>query len=356
MEKKRISNAPLPENSELMSYKIIKVIARGNFSFVYLAESEQKKFVAIKEYIPQRMLLREQAQLDLTIPSEKRREFRRSLHGFLSECRTLSGVTHPGIVRFIDFFRAHNTFYIVMNYAPGSSLKEFIRRRTDKRMSYNKDTLLNAYLRYRHFKKKLVGSRQVIGERFIRKIFSQLIDGISALHDKGLLYLDLKPENIYLYYDGTPLLIDLGAARRISEKSRKKLNWVFTLGFAAPELLQRRRTLMGPWTDAYGIGATILACLCGYSPQSAEDRAVKDRLPQSFRMLRRMYSGDLLDLVEWCLHLEPEQRPQTMAALQERLLACQLKPPPLPRQKFTRRLSKWVRGKMKLAPKIAKYS
>ena len=41
MEKKRISNAPLPENSELMSYKIRKVIARGNFSFVYLAESEQ---------------------------------------------------------------------------------------------------------------------------------------------------------------------------------------------------------------------------------------------------------------------------------------------------------------------------
>lgn len=153
-----------------------------------------------------------------------------------------------------------------------------------------------------------------------------------------------------------PLSIDPGAARRISEKSRKKLNWVFTQEFAAPELLQRRRTLMGPWTDAYGLGATIFACLCSYSPQSAEERAVEDRLPQSFRVLRRMYSGDLLDPLEWCLHLEPGQRPQTMAKLQERLLACQLTHPPRPRQKFTRHLSKRVRRKMKLAPKVAKYS
>jgi serine/threonine protein kinase len=153
MEKKRISNAPLPETTELMNCEIVKVIARGRFSFVYSAKNKKKQFVAIKEYIPQRTLLREQAQLDLTIPSEKRREFCRSLHGFFSECRTLSDVTNPGIVRFIEFFRTRNTFYIVMNYAPGSSLKEFIRRRIDNIMSYNKDSLLNACPGYRHFKK-----------------------------------------------------------------------------------------------------------------------------------------------------------------------------------------------------------
>ena len=356
MEKKSIPNAPLPEAAELVGYEIIKMIASGGFSFVYLAENNKKQLVAIKEYIPQKLPLREQSQLDLAIPPEHRSAFRRSIHSFFSECRTLSRVRHPGIVRLIDFFRAHNTFYIVMDYAPGSSLRKFIRRRIDNRMFYNKNSLLNAYLRYRHCKKRLIGSRQVIGERLIRKIFSHLIDGIGRLHDQELLYLDLKPANIYVHYDGTPVLLDFGATRRVSRENQKEISWVFTQRFAAPELLKKQRGLMGPWTDAYSLGANLFACMCGHSPQSAEERAVKDKLPKSLKALRNLYSSDLVDLVEWCLHLKPEQRPQTMAELQERLLACQLNPPPLPRQKFTRRLSKWVRRKMKLAPKVAKYS
>ncbi|MFS0758115.1 serine/threonine-protein kinase [Noviherbaspirillum sp. 1P10PC] len=356
MEKKRILNAPLPENTALIRYNVLRVIARGSFSFVYLAENSKKQLVAIKEYMPQKLLLREQEKLDLTISPEQRQEFRKFLRCFVSECRTLSCVTHPGIVRVIDFFRGHNTFYIVMSYAPGSSLKEFIRRRVDNRMFRNKDSLFNAYLRYRHYKKQLIGSRQVIGERSINRIFSQLIDGISMLHDQELLYLDLKPANIYLRHDGTSILLDFGAVRRTSEKNPKELSWILTRSFAAPELVKKQQSLMGPWTDAYSIGATIFACLCGHAPQTAEQRLVKDQLPQSLRALGKMYSSDLLGLVEWCMCLEPERRPQTMAELQDRLLACQLNSPPAPRKKLIRRLSKWVQKKMKAASPVSKYS
>ena len=350
------NNAPLPENAILNNYQIIRTIARGASSYVYLAKNQHKHLVAIKEYIPQKFPLRDQAELDLIILPEHGREFRQYLKTFISEYRTLSCVSHPGIVCLIDFFCAHNTFYIVTKYEEGSSLKAFLQRRLDNRMGYKKDSLLNAYLRYQRYKKRSIGSRQLIGERFLQKIFSQLIDAISALHDKQYLYLDLKPANIYLYSDGNPVLLDLGAARRTSEKNWRKLNWVYTKGFAAPELLQRQRTLMGPWTDAYGIGATIFACLCGHPPHCADERAVEDKLPLSLKALRKIYSSDLVDLIEWCLHLDPERRPQTMAALQERLSACRPNPAPPPGRKFIKRFSKWIRRKMKTAPPVPRCS
>jgi serine/threonine protein kinase len=356
MEKTHAPNAPLPDATELSSYHIVRIIARGSSSFVYLAENKYKQLVAIKEYMPQKMFLRERAKLDIIIPPQHIREFRQYLKTFLSECRTLLLVTHPRIVRRIDFFRAHNTFYLVTNYEPGSSLKDFIRHRLYMKMRYKKDSLLDAYLCYRRHKKNIIGPRQVIGERLIKKICADVIGAVSAIHDREFLYLDLKPANIYLHSDGTSFLLDFGAARRVLEKNRKRLNWVYTRGFAAPELLRRQHAWMGPWTDAYSIGATIFACMCGYPPQSADQRGMKDSMPQAIKALRKLYSSDLLDLLEWCLHLDRKQRPQTMAVLQERLLACQLDHEPPPKRKFVKRFSIWFRRKIKIGSSAIKYN
>lgn len=356
MKKNFIPNAPLPDATKLMSYQIVETIARGGSSFVYLAENKKKQLVAIKEYMPHKIYLRDSSQLDLTIPSGYVREFRQGLKTFFSECRTLSCIEHPGIVRLIDFFRAYNTFYLVTNYAPGSSLKEFMRRRLCRRMGCKQDSLLHAFFFYRYYKKRFIESRQVIGERLLKKVFSHVIEAMNTLHDQQFIYLDLKPSNIYLQSDGTPFLLDLGAARRTLEKNRKRLSWVHTQGYAAPELLHKRRERMGPWTDAYSIGATIFSCMCGYPPQPAEQREVKDRMPQSFKKLRKLYSGDLLDLVEWCLQLDSERRPQNMSALQERLQAFQPRHAPLPKRNFIRRFSKWFRKKIETSLLIARHN
>jgi serine/threonine protein kinase len=183
-----------------------------------------------------------------------------------------------------------------------------------------------------------------------------VIDAINKLHDHEFLYLDLKPANIYLNHDGSPLLLDFGGARRTLEESGRRLNWVYTKGYAAPELLLKRREGMGPWTDAYGIGATIFACMCGYPPQPADQRGMKDRMPRAFKKLRKLYSSDLLDLVEWCLQLDREKRPQTMSALQERLQACQPKQAPLPRRGLIRRFSNWIRKKIKAGSSVVKHN
>ncbi len=354
MKKKHAPNFPLPDATELMSYQIVRMIARGSSSFVYLAKNQHDQLVAIKEYLPHKLSLRKEAQIDLTIPAKNAGEFRQSLKTFLSEYRTLSCVTHPGFVCLIDFFRAHNTFYLVTNYEPGSSLKDVVSRRLYRKLGCKEDSLLHAYLYYRCYKKKIIGSRQVVGERLIKKILFNVIDAISMLHDQGFLYLDLKPANIYLRHDGTPFLLDFGAARRTQEKNRRHLNWVSTQGFAAPELTQRRLAWMGPWTDAYGIGATIFACMCGFPPQSAHQRETHDRLPQTFKLLRTRYSSDLIDLLEWCLHLDREQRPQTMAVLQQRLLECRTNHTPTTKRKLVRRFSHWFSKTMKPGSLIAK--
>jgi len=76
---------------------------------------------------------------------------------------------------------------------------------------------------------------------------------------------------------------------------------------------------MGPWTDIYAIGACIYACMQGYPPNDAPRRIEKDRLSLSLSRLRGVYSDNLIEVVEWCMSLDPLSRPQSVFALQKEL-------------------------------------
>ena len=93
---------------------------------------------------------------------------------------------------------------------------------------------------------------------------------------------------------------------------------MYTPGFAAPEMY-RRDSSMGPWTDIYAIGACIYACMQGYPPNDAPQRLEKDRLALALSRLRGVYSDNLIEVVEWCMSLDPLSRPQSVFALQKEL-------------------------------------
>jgi serine/threonine protein kinase len=93
---------------------------------------------------------------------------------------------------------------------------------------------------------------------------------------------------------------------------------MYTPGFAAPEMYRRDST-MGPWTDIYAIGACIYSCLQGYPPNDAPQRLDKDRLSLSLTRMRGVYSDSLIEMVEWCMALDPLSRPQSVFALQKEL-------------------------------------
>ena len=96
---------------------------------------------------------------------------------------------------------------------------------------------------------------------------------------------------------------------------------MYTPGFAAPELYIRNAKL-GPWTDIYGLGAAMFACMTGVPPPAADQRKIDDRLEQRLRALDGQYSTALLGLIAWSLQLDPLARPQSVFALQRALRAA----------------------------------
>ncbi|RPH46449.1 MAG: serine/threonine protein kinase, partial [Burkholderiales bacterium] len=281
------TNAPLPEGLEVGGYRIVRKIASGGFSIVYLADDPDGQPVALKEYLPSSLVRRGPGELVPSVANENQNTYRNGLKCFFEEGRALARVLHPNVVRVLNFFRANDTVYMVMAYERGRSLQELIMRYRGK------------------------PGREVMPERHIRRIFSQVMNGLREVHANRLLHLDLKPANVYLRQDGSPMLLDFGAARQTLTIDAPKLFPMYTPGFAAPELYRRNQQL-GPWTDIYGLGATMYACMIGAPPQPADQRGLHDKVDAALAQALKLYSQQLVDIVHWCLKQNPLERPQSV--------------------------------------------
>ena len=284
------ANQPLPEGHLLQSYRILRVLAHGGFSIVYLAHDENEVPVAIKEYLPSTLALRTGAGAVPVVPEAHAAAFRYGLKCFFEEGKALASLQHPNVVRVLNFFRANETVYLVMRYERGRTLQEHLHAR-----------------------------QGVLRENWIRSAFATLLNGLREVHSNKLLHLDIKPGNIYLRGDGTPLLIDFGAARQMLAGEAPALPPMYTPGFASPEHHADREKL-GPWSDIYSVGASLYACLTGEAPPSAEERMEKDRFVPSRRAAGGRFSRELLDTVDWCLRMDHLERPQSVFTLQKSLL------------------------------------
>jgi serine/threonine protein kinase len=287
------ANQPLPEGCRLDEYTIRKVLAAGGFSFVYLAHDANEMPVAIKEFLPATLGLRTSGEA-VAVPQENLAAFRFGLRSFFEEGKALANLSHPNVVRVLNFFRANETVYLVMRYERGRTLQEHVRARQ--------------------------GAPR---EEWLRSTFANLLNGLREVHSNRLLHLDIKPANIYLRTDATPLLIDFGAARQTLGAQEPALPPMYTPGFASPEHYGRRvggDRPLGPWSDVYSIGACLYACLSGRPPQPADRRLERDELVAARRAWAGRYSTELLDIVDWCLQLDHLQRPPSVFALQKALL------------------------------------
>lgn len=284
------ANQPLPEGHMLQTYRILRVLAHGGFSIVYLAHDPNEAPVAIKEYLPSTLALRTGGGAVPVVPEAHAAAFRYGLKCFFEEGKALASLQHPNVVRVLNFFRANDTVYLVMRYERGRTLQEHIHAR-----------------------------QGVLKESWIRSTFATLLSGLREVHSNKLLHLDIKPGNIYLRGDGTPLLIDFGAARQMLAGEAPALPPMYTPGFASPEHHTDREKL-GPWSDIYSVGASLYACLTGEAPPSAEERMEKDRFVSSRRAAGGRFSRELLDTVDWCLQMDHLERPQSVFALQKSLL------------------------------------
>jgi len=292
------ANRALPKGYQLQNYKIAKQLSGGGFSIVYLAHDENAVPVAIKEYLPNQLVLREEGSLVQATTAENLATFRYGMKCFFEEGRALAKINHPNVVRVTNFFRGNETVYMVMRYERGKTMQEEITSR-----------------------------KRVVKETFIRRVFAELLNGLREVHTHKILHLDIKPANIYIRLDGSPVLLDFGAARQTLTSEKSKLSPMYTPGFAAPEQY-KNRDILGPWTDIYSVGASMFSCLAGFAPQAADQRLTNDKLASAKKLWAGQYSDHLLEIIDWCLQLNYMDRPQSVFHLQKTILEAIPELPP----------------------------
>ncbi len=286
--------APLPPDTLIGGYRVICKLAAGGFGIVYLAIDAGGQKVALKEYLPASLASRDPGHLLPTVPADKLSLYRLGLKSFFEEGRALAQISHPSVVSVLNFFRENETVYMVMNYLEGASLQDFI-------------------VTARELKRP-----KVFRESTIRSLFDEVLRGLRIVHQHKMLHLDIKPANIFITEDNKAVLIDFGAAREVLNKEGQFVRPMYTPGFAAPEMYKRNAQL-GPWTDIYAVGACMYAAMQGYPPNDAPQRLDKDRLALAMGRLRGVYSDNLIEVVLWCMALDPLARPQSVFSLQKEL-------------------------------------
>lgn len=292
--KKHAKPAPLPPDTLIGGYRVVRKVSAGGFGLVYQAVDSDGQQVAIKEYLPASLAGREAGQMLPKVQPDKLSLYRLGLKSFFEEGRSLAQIAHPSVVSVLNFFRENETVYMVMNYLEGATLQDYI-------------------ITARDLKKP-----KIFRESTIRSLFDEILKGLRIVHQHKMLHLDIKPANIFITDADEAVMIDFGAAREVLSKEGNFIRPMYTPGFAAPEMY-RRDTNMGPWTDIYAIGACIYACMQGYPPNEAPQRKEKDRLSMAMSRLRGAYSDDLIEVVEWCMALDYNERPQSVFALQKEL-------------------------------------
>lgn len=240
----------LPQGTLLGHCEIREVLGRGGGGISYLAyEAHLEREVVIKEHFPPTLCFRAPGTSGVQPVSAE--GYERSLAAFCREARILAGVNHPGVVRVHDIFQACGTAYMVMEYAEGERLADWL-------------------------------PAHVADPVAVTSVLQRLLEALDWLHAREVLHRDIKPSNIIIRPDGQPVLIDFGAAMLGTPPTTITL--VGTPGYAAPEQFQQHGRV-GPWSDLYALAHSFGKLL-----------PVKDlrRYPRGFvRALKRAGEDDI---------------------------------------------------------------
>ncbi len=262
-------------------YVIESILGHGGFGITYSArDTRLNRTVAIKEYLPTSLAIRQDGVTVLPQSTELAEDFVWGRDRFTAEGQTLASLHEaPAIVRVFDFLEANGTSYIVMELLSGDTLE-----------------------------KKLAGGP--LDSTAINKILWPLLDGLEQVHSAGFLHRDIKPANILLNAEGKPTLIDFGASRAAMAGRTTAMTAIFTPGYAAVE--QMTSAKQGPFTDIYGLSATLYHAITGRAPPSAFDRMLNDTC-EPLRKASRGLSPGVLIGIDAGLAVLSRDRPQTIA-------------------------------------------
>jgi hypothetical protein len=279
----------LPVGTELEGYRVVALLGAGGFGITYKAvDLLLDRHVAIKEYLPS-VLANRGADRKTVKPfgRQEAEQFVWGLERFRTEAKTLVAFQHPNIVPVHRYFESNGTGYLVMAFQDGKSLADVI----DAVGTLSEDEMLT--------------------------ILRPLAAGLADVHAKGFLHRDIKPANIIIRRDGTPVLIDFGAARQAVTRQSRGLTAIVTEGYAPYEQYETD-SHQGPWTDIYALGAVLYHCVTGRRPPEAPKRIAAQLRKQPDPMAPASvatggnYSESLLGAIDQALTVEEAKRPQSV--------------------------------------------
>lgn len=240
--------------------KVLRQLATGGLSAVYLCQLEDQKLAVLKEAV-----LPEDASATVKAKASEL---------FAREAELLQKVDHPNIVKVMKYFVEGGRNYMLMEYVPGQDLRQFIKQNGAQR------------------------------ETIVVDWGIQIVNIMKYLHelDPPIIHRDLTPDNLVLREDGNIVLIDFGAANEFISKGTG--TFVGKQSFIAPEQFRGKAVLQ---SDIYALGCTLFFLLTGKEPEALDC--------SSPRTQNEQISTELDELVQSCTQLEAADRFQSAAQL-----------------------------------------
>ena len=275
------------------TYTIEKQLHQGGFGMTYLAKARimvgnipQVAMFSIKEFFIGKICSRD-ANGNVLVAQENQQLFKQAKQDFREEAEILHSLKHANIVPVNEVFEQNNTVYYVMAYLGNVSLYQYVSEQGG-----------------------------ALSENQARKIVSALSGALSYLHNRHILHLDIKPDNVMMMGDGAsakPVLIDFGQAVYFENGKPKRNKGIggYSRGFSPLELKQTV-TEFQPSLDIYSLAATLLYMLTGKEPCDASEQSVH----KIYRALPEDVSQNTMDAIICGMQKDSLCHPQTILDFQ----------------------------------------
>jgi serine/threonine protein kinase len=260
-------------------YHILEQLGEGGMATVYKAyDTRLERDVAIK-------VIRRGA-----FPSE---QLDRILKRFEREAKALAKLSHPNIIKVIDYGEHENSPYLVMEYLPGGTLKT----RLGRPMPWQEAA----------------------------RIVIPIAEALDYAHEQKIIHRDIKPSNILLTAKGQPMLTDFGIAKMLETEETATLTGT-GIGVGTPEYMSPEQ-----WTgttttqsDIYSLGVVLYEIVTGRKPYMADTPAAillkqaSEPLPRPGKFVSNVPSS-LENILIKALARDPQNRFRTMEAFSDAL-------------------------------------
>jgi serine/threonine protein kinase/tetratricopeptide (TPR) repeat protein len=292
----------LPRGTEISGYIIERVLGAGGFGITYAATNPVTMVtVAVKEFYPQGFASREGARV-LLHSDVSSGSYEQALKKFEQEAAKLTArYSHPNIVRGINFLRANNTAYFIMEFVEGVSFDDWLASQVN-----------------------------VPDERQLRGIIDQVLDAVAYIHGRDGMHRDLTPRNIMVRPDGSAVLVDFGAAGEGLDTDRGVSTAFAQPNYAPPEQLAGDDSrLQGRHTDIFSLGGVLYKAIAGYPPVKPLKRSHEVAIAgpsadpyipaEQAAQYPELYSLRFFSGIDAALRLDYRQRPATIEDLRTEL-------------------------------------